>query len=151
MMIMGNFKKMYVGAIDEQIHLVSGQFCCPIFIPEVWYVFERFHGVKEVAVFFISHKAGFQQIVKLTEFIPWQPKTSVKFTTKCGSGNSISRFLWVESGLFKRRVARSMTQSYAEKDYSAQLCGYLCVPLRLKKAALQVEPNPQKGASGNTP
>ena len=42
-----------------------------------------------------------------------------------------------------------MTQSYAEKDYSAQLCGYLCVPLRLKKAALQVEPNPQKGASGN--
>jgi hypothetical protein len=33
--------------------------------------------------------------------------------------------------LFNRRVTQSTTKSYAENDYFAQLCGYLCVPLRL--------------------
>jgi len=46
-----------------------------------------------------------------------------------------------------RSVSQSSTQSYAEKDNSAQLCSYLCVPPRLNKtrliAALQVEPSLQ--------
>jgi hypothetical protein len=45
----------------------------------------------------------------------------------------INDFVCCEPVLFNRRVSQSTTQSFTEKDTSAQLCGYLCVPLRLRE------------------